>query len=153
MEDKLGIVRAILSDPHYWIPALLILLCLFWMGGRLIYVERHKMLVNPIRTEKYGFLPIEENKPVIKSEQENALPKIKVEKKKPSIIQNIESGGAGIQNNAPNYGNQSISVNPEPQLTHVLKKQIIELVGDLVKKHNTDTFGFELVNGSRGGKI
>lgn len=38
--EKISIVRAIVNDPHYWVPAIMIILCGVYMFGRLVIVER-----------------------------------------------------------------------------------------------------------------
>jgi hypothetical protein len=38
--DKVSIVRAILNDPHYWVPALFIIFFLLYMFGRFVYLEK-----------------------------------------------------------------------------------------------------------------
>jgi hypothetical protein len=41
MVDNPGFWRAILNDPHYWVPAIGVAICVLYMIGRFVYSETH----------------------------------------------------------------------------------------------------------------
>ena len=72
--------------------------------------------------------------------------------------QNIDSGASGIQNNAPNYGNQAgrdMTVISEKELQEADKIPLLNLINKLKKDSSitSNCFGLYIVAGSNGGKV
>lgn len=95
MDDKISLARAIINDPHYWVPVLIFLLAALYMLGRFVYLEKKsKDRVEQVQTTtNVDSVNHEQKKEKQMSKSENDEPKKDKSGDTYSVTSHNQSGG------------------------------------------------------------
>lgn len=142
-----------------FIVIIILVIILLKIGcGRYVNIfglEVNKKTPDTVKTTQTVF--VRDTIPVYKTIPLTTLPKSSKPKSN-SNVQNLDSGASGIQNNAPNYGNQAgrdLNIVNEKQLQEADKTALINLIDKLKRDSSTITKCVSLFssNTSNAGKV